>query len=138
MVLDAENSVEDALALAEETLANVGVPGAAVHGVLSGTPRAGVFVTPDGASHGAIETLCRRAVKDERLAGCVDALVACAGSPHADRINSRVAEDKGWLRAYLGMLAEPDLRFHQAFAHPQGIDVMHPAFAPLRGFLLAL
>jgi hypothetical protein len=95
-------------------------------------------LTPDGASIGAIETLCRRAVRDQNLAACVDQLVACAGDPHAAHGNPRAAEDKGWLRAYLGMTLDPDLRFYQAFAHPQGIDAMHPAFESLRTFILAL
>ena len=46
--------------------------------------------------------------------------------------------DKGWLRAYLGMTADPNLRFYQAFTAPDGIDPAHPAFDPLRAFLLAL
>jgi hypothetical protein len=52
--------------------------------------------------------------------------------------NARAAEDKGWLRAYLGMLAEPDRRFHQALDHSHGIDPSHAAFAPLRDFVLRL
>jgi hypothetical protein len=138
VVLDAEASTSAAFALAEATLANLGVVGPIRQGVLAGELRAGAFVTPDGASPGAIESLCRLAVRDPQLSACVDALVACAGTPHAARDSPRVAEDKGWLRAYLGMLSQPDLRFHQAFAHPRGIDPMHPAFAPLRQFLLAL
>lgn len=45
---------------------------------------------------------------------------------------------KGWLRAYLGMLPDPSLRFHQAFTTLGGIDPGHAAFDPLRTFLLAL
>lgn len=63
---------------------------------------------------------------------------AAPGHPHAAHGNSRAAEDKGWLRAYLGMMLEPDLRFHQAFEHPQGIDAAHAAFAELRTFVLSL
>ena len=111
---------------------------ARVHGVLAGSPRLGAFLTPDGASSGAIETLCRGAVRSPGLAACVDQLVDCAGMPHATHSNPRVAEDKGWLRAYLGMILEPDLRFHQAFEHPQGIDATHAVFASLRAFILAL
>src|SRR5262249_40169984 len=98
-----------------------GATGPAVHGVLSGSPLLGVFLTPDGANPGAIETLCRQAVRDLRLAACVDQLIGCAGTPHAAHGNPRVAEAKGWLRAYLGMILEPNLMFHQAFDHPQGI-----------------
>jgi hypothetical protein len=138
VVLDGESNVSEAHRLASETLAVLGATSPVVHGVLTGAPRLGAFLTPDGASSGAIETLCRSAVRDPRLAGCVDQLVGCAGTPHTAHSNSRAAEDKGWLRAYLGMLLQPDLRFHQAFEHPQGIDATHAAFASLRAFVLAL
>jgi hypothetical protein len=138
VVLDIENDRAAAQSLANETLAVLGATGPAVHGVLSGSPPLGAFLTPDGANPGAIETLCRQAVRDSRLAACVNQLIDCAGAPHATHGNPRVAEDKGWLRAYLGMILEPDLRFHQAFDHPQGIDAQHAAFASLQAFVLAL
>ena len=138
VILDIENDDAAAHSLATETLAALGATGPAVHGVLTGSPRLGAFLTPDGTNLGAIETLCRQAVRDARLAACVDQLVGCAGTPHAAHGNPRVAEDKGWLRAYLGMILQPDLRFHQAFEHPQGIDAQHAAFASLQAFVLAL
>jgi hypothetical protein len=36
------------------------------------------------------------------------------------------------------MLANPALRFHQAFSATGGIDPMHAAFDPLRTFLAGL
>jgi len=138
VVLDIENDMAAAQSLANDTLAALGAAGPAVHGVLSGSPPLGAFLTPDGANPGAIETLCRQVVRDARLAACVDQLVGCAGTPHAAHGNPRVAEDKGWLRAYLGMILDPDLRFHQAFDHPQGLNAQHAAFASLRAFVLAL
>jgi hypothetical protein len=36
------------------------------------------------------------------------------------------------------MISDPDLRFHQALEHPQGIDATHAAFTALQTFLLAL
>ncbi len=83
---------------------------------------------------GAIETLCRRAVRNAALAACVDQLVTCAGTPHA--LQARA--DKGWLRAYLGMTADPNARFYHVFDASDGIDPAHPAFDPLRAFLRAL
>jgi hypothetical protein len=138
VVLDAESDLLAAHSLAHETLAVFGAAGPVMHGVVTGSPRLGMFLSPDGVGLGSIETLCRRAVRDQGLAACVDQLVACAGNPHAAHGNPRAAEDKGWLRAYLGMTLDPDLRFHQAFTHPQGIDAMHPVFASLRAFILAL
>jgi len=138
VVLDAENSIQEARELAAETLGVFGATGPVVHGALVGSPRIGAFLTPDGARPGAIETLCRPAVRDARLAACVDQLIGCAGTPHAAHGNPQVAEDKGWLRAYLGMILPSDLRFHQAFEHAQGIDSAHEAFTPLRRFVLSL
>lgn len=138
VVLDIESDLVAAQNLANDTLAVFGATGPVMHGALSGSPPLGAFLTPDGANPGAIETLCRQAVRDPRLAACVDQLLGCAGTPHAAHGNPRVAEDKGWLRAYLGMILEPNLRFHQAFDHPQGIDAQHAAFASLRAFVLAL
>jgi uncharacterized protein DUF3226 len=139
VVLDIENDLAIARVLARETLAVLGATAPFVHGDLTGSPpRLGAFLTPDGTNPGAIETICRTAVRDRRLSACVDQLVSCAGIPHATHGNPRAAEDKGWLKAYLGMTPEPDLRFYQAFDHPQGIDAAHPAFAPLRDFILAL
>jgi hypothetical protein len=127
VVLDAEEDIPAALGLAARTLA-----------VFENTPvatsRRTSFLMPDGVSPGAIETLCRRAVRNVALAACVDQLVNCAGSPHS--LHARA--DKGWLRAYLGMTADPNLRPDQAFTAPDGIDSTHAAFDPLRAFLLAL
>jgi hypothetical protein len=139
IVLDVENDPAKAHALASSALAVFGATGNLVHGVMSGAPRPlGVFLSPDGANHGAIETLCRRAVRDAALARCVDALVACAAHPHASHPNAQASADKGWLKAYLSMLADPTLRFHQAFSAPGGLDAAHAAFDPLRTFLGAL
>jgi hypothetical protein len=138
VVLDIENDVAGAQCLANDTLAALGATGPAMHGMLSGSPALGVFLTPDGANLGAIETLCRQAVRDARLAVCVDQLIGCAGTPHAAHGNPRAAEDKGWLRAYLGMILDPNLMFHQAFDHAQGIDAQHAAFGSLRTFILTL
>lgn len=138
LILDVEDSIGSAQILANETLAILGSTRSFVHGVLTGSPRLGAFLSPDGVGPGSIETLCRQAVQDSALAVCVDQLVACAGTPHNTHTNSRAAEDKGWLKAYLGMTSKPDLRFDQAFTHRQGIDATHMAFASLREFILAL
>ena len=138
IILDIEADLASARQLAEETLGVFAITTPVAHGVFtSGSPRVGVFLSPDGITPGAIETLCRQAVHDSTLAACVDQLVTCAGAPHAQRMNARAAEDKGWLKAYLGMLPEPDLRFHQAFV-PGGIDANHTAFDSLRAFVRAL
>jgi hypothetical protein len=135
LVLDVEDNLAAATAVAARTLAVFGAASIPTHGVLfAGPPQLGVFLSPDGASHGAIESLCRQAVRNNALAACVDQLVTCAGAPHA--LVARA--DKGWLRSYLGMTGDPSLRFHQAFTSPDGIDPAHAAFDGLRAFLRAL
>ena len=135
VVLDIEDDLLNASAIAAQTLAAFGGSGAPPHAAFSaGPPRLGAFLVPDGASNGSIETLCRRAVRNASLAACVDALVSCASSPHTNQARA----DKGWLKAYLGMLPDPSIRFHQSFSIADGIDPTHAAFDPLRRFLLAL
>lgn len=138
ILLDVENDLNAAIQLAQETRQVFGAVDPCVHGVFStGTPRVGVFLTPNGSDAGSIETLCRPAVRDAVLATCVDQLVVCAGAPHAGRVNARASEDKGWLRAYMGMLPISDLLFFQAFASGD-IDADHHEFDSLRAFVLAL
>ena len=135
VVLDMEDDGVGAHDIAQRTLAALGATSAPAHAVLQGSsPRLGAFLSPDGVANGCIETLCRKAVSDMKLAACVDALVLCAGAPHSVQAHA----DKGWLRAYLGMCADPNLRFHQALLASGGIDPAHAAFDSLRAFLQAL
>ena len=135
LVLDMEDDGVVAHDIAQRTLAALGATSAPAHGLFQGSsPRLGVFLSPDGVANGCIETLCREAVSDKKLAACVDALVICAGAPHSVQAHA----DIGWLRAYLGMCADPNLRFHQALMVADGVDPAHTAFDPLRAFLHAL
>jgi hypothetical protein len=135
VILDIEENPSQAYSIAAKTLAVFGGNGTPAHGALSTNPLPlGAFLVPDGVSNGSIETLCRKAVRNPTLAACVDALVSCAGSPHTNQARA----DKGWLKAYMGMLPDPSLRFHQSFSIADGIDPAHAAFDPLRRFLLAL
>jgi hypothetical protein len=135
IVLDIEDSLPEALALATRTVVALGLASAAAHAAFtSTTPPVGVFLVPDGISPGCTETLCRAAVGDAKIAGCVDALVACAGVTHSTA--ARAA--KGWLHAYLAALPEPITRFHVALNTAGGIDTNHSIFDPLRAFLSSL
>jgi hypothetical protein len=135
VVLDAEESVPDSILLATETLKNVGLGVTATHGtILAGHPRLGAFIAPDGTSKGSIESLCKLSIKDPAHGSCVDALVTCAKPAHSTV--ARAA--KGWLEAYLGMMAEPSTRLHQAFEASDGLDASALVFDPLRTFLQSL
>jgi hypothetical protein len=135
VLLDMEDDPARAQDLARQALAAVGGGhGAPVHAsVVGASRRLGAFLAPDGQQLGSIETLCKQAVRNTTLARCVDALIACAATPHP----TVALRDKGWLNAYLAMLPDP-IRFHQALQDPQGIDPSHAAFDPLRAFLQSL
>jgi hypothetical protein len=136
LVLDTEDDPHAALKLAEEILAEFGNSLPLVHGTVAGQIlRCGVFLSPDGQSAGSTEGLCRAAVRDLKVAACVDALVACSKVPHPTQARA----EKAWLQSYLAMFPEPH-RFHDAFDPKKGlsIDPAHPAFDPLRNFLRSL
>jgi hypothetical protein len=135
VVLDMEDDGAIAHDIARRALTALGGTSAPAHGLFQGASlQLGAFLSPDGLANGCIETLCRKSVTDPKLAACVDALVVCAGVPHSLQAHA----DKGWLRAYLGMCADPNLRFHQALVAESGINPTHAAFDPLRAFLQAL
>jgi hypothetical protein len=135
LVLDVEEDPREALRLAQETLAVFGHTAPVTHGAMTGQPlRLGAFLAPDGSTPGSIEILCRQAVREPKLASCVDALVQCA----QPKFPTTALAAKGWLNAYLAMLSEQQ-RIHQAFdVLKGGLDASHAAFAPLRGFLHGL
>ena len=132
IVMDIEDSLPRAVEIAKATLEALASPGAPTHGVVA--HGRGVFFLPDGSNPGALESLCRRAVRDPARAQCADALLKCAGAGH----QTTAAVDKAWLRAYLATLPDPTLRFYQVLDHPLGIDPSSPAFDPLREFLANL
>jgi hypothetical protein len=135
LVLDVEEDPREALRLAQETLAVFGHTVPVNHGVVTGQSlRLGAFLAPDGSTPGSIELLCKQAVREPKLASCVDALVQCA----QPTFPTRALAAKGWLNAYLAMLPEQQ-RIHQAFdAVKGGFEASHAAFAPLRSFLHSL
>ena len=136
VILDTEDDPKEAVRIAEETLGAFGLTAPLVHGVVTGGPRQlGAFLAPDGQTPGSIEHLCRKAVRNQKLSGCVDALIGCAQPPHS----TAALAAKGWLNAYLAMGPDPRLRFHQAFIPEAGsIDPAHSVFDPLRNFLRSL
>jgi uncharacterized protein DUF3226 len=134
VVLDAEDSLAAAQLIAIQTAAALGGTFSA-HGAFStGTPKIGVFIAPDGQAPGCIETLCRPAVRSQKISACVHSFLACSSPAHTT-VGKR---DKGWLHAYSSMLDDPDKRFFQTFSDAKGIDPSHGVFQPLRAFLLNL
>jgi hypothetical protein len=133
ILLDAEDDFLAAQALAIQTVTALGGT-ASVERVFSGTPRIGFFIAPELGVAGCIETLCKRAVRSAAISTCVDSLVACVAPAHV----TVGQQDKAWLKAYSSMLDNPNLRFHQVFDDPQGIDPAHMVFDQLKKFLADL
>ncbi len=48
-----------------------------VSSFVSGSPRVGVFIIPDGENTGKLESLCLSTVKSEGIIKCIDSFIAC-------------------------------------------------------------
>src|ERR1041384_3570327 len=100
IVLDVEGDVAAAHLLAAEAVAVLGGPRAFVPGVFGGSPRIGVFLIPDGSTVGALETLCRRAIRDHILAALTTS--SCAVASHTrkqgilKRSRTRAGSEPTW------------------------------------------
>ena len=44
---------------------------------VSGSPRVGVFIIPDGKNKGKLESLCLSTVESEKIIKCIDSFIAC-------------------------------------------------------------
>lgn len=133
VLIDADDDPHAALTLARRTLATLGGPDDLVHAEVRHVNgrRWGLFVIPGGAEPGALETLLRHATPNEAAwAGCADAWEACTAEER-----SPAPRDKAWL--LVAAAAWPKVRkgWPQLLGQPGGIDLAHPAFAPLRAFL---
>ena len=94
----------------------------------------GVFILPDGASGGAIETLCRRSIAGSETSRCVEAYIDCLKDEKA--LCSR-NEDKTFAHARLAAGEEPVARVGEgALQGTWNFDA--GAFADLSAFLLRL
>ncbi len=106
------------------------------HGQFSNdTPAVGIFIIPDGASPGAIETLCLRSVAGTRVARCVKDYIACLEQDGDSRSSASI--DKTFAHAYLAAGPNPVARVGEG-AQAGAWDLDHAAFAALRGFVTEL
>lgn len=132
VVRDADDDAGSAFSSVCDHLRNVGYEPPAVHGEFSeAMPSIGVFIVPDGAEAGAIETLCRRSVEGTDAAGCVDEYIECL--QRHDAMRSRNA-DKSFAHAYLAAMSDPLARVGEG-ALSGAWDFESPAFATLVRFL---
>ncbi len=105
------------------------------HGEVSdGNPAVGVFIVPDGADAGAIESLCRRSVARVEASRCVEAYIDCLKDRGVLRSRN---EDKTFAHAYLAAGENPMARVGEGAR--QGVwDFDSDAFAELSAFLRKL
>ncbi len=131
-VRDADDDAGSAFQSVCDALRHVGYEPPAAHGEVSGgDPAVGVFILPDGAEAGAIETLCRRSVAGGAASGCVEAFIDCLKEQSALRSRN---EDKSFAHAYLATGEDPVARAGEGAR--QGVwDFESEAFAALSAFL---
>ena len=135
VVRDADDDASAAFDSVCGSIRNAGYEPPTIHGEFSrGVPAVGVFIVPDGAASGAIETLCRRSRQGDDTAACVDEYLTCL--EERDAMYSRNA-DKSFAHAYLAAMRNPVARVGEGAR--QGVwDFVSPAFAPLSEFLREL
>jgi len=112
-------------------LRDAAIPVPAGHAAFStGSPRAGIFIVPDGRNDGMLESLCLAAVGEQPEYSCVDDYFDCLAT-HAIRPNN---VDKARVHAYLASRIEPDRRLGEA-AQAGYWPWESTAFAPLVKFV---
>lgn len=132
IVIDAEESVEDAAHTLEVAATELGValgaPGVVVS-TSSGT--VGCYLLPDNSSPGGLETLLRRTA-EPTPAACVETLFQCTPNPGT----TQAQRDKAWLSAYLAVKCG-NPRVNQAWVQ-RALDPAHAELDGLRDFLWVL
>lgn len=135
IIRDADQSAESAWQSVTGAVEASGLEPPPKHGAFSeGRPAVGVFITPDGACQGALETLCRRSVADHPAAPCVEEYLACLEGAGALESSNR---DKSFVHAFLSSRMDPVARVGES-AQQKVWNFAHPAFDPLCHFVEAL
>ena len=112
-------------------LLNAGLSAPSAHGqVTDAAPRIGVFIFPDGRADGMLESLCREALRDNKVTPCVDAFFDCVAQL-ADKLKF---SPKAWTHAFIAVQEDPDLHLGKA-ARKGYLPLKHDAFADLVKFL---
>ncbi len=132
VIRDADTSARSAFQSVFDALRHAGYePPEAPGGVAGNAPAVGVFVLPDGAQDGAVETLCRQSVAGGAASNCVEDYIECLKA--GDALRSR-NEDKTFAHAWLAACEDPVARVGEGAR--QGVwDFDAPAFRDLSDFL---
>ena len=73
--------------------------------LVSGSPRVGVFIIPDGKSEGKLESLCLSTVKSEGIIECIDSFMTCIEkNPNSSSYNFPKDIHKARCRAFLSAM----------------------------------
>ncbi len=134
-IRDADDNARGAFQSVSDALRHAGYEPPSAHGAVSdGDPPVGVFILPDGAGTGAVETLCRRSVAGDEASRCVEAFIDCLKEQRALRSRN---EDKTFAHAYLAAREHPVARVGEG-ARQGAWDFDSEAFAELSAFLRKL
>ena len=135
VIRDADDSAGNAFQSVCDALRHAAYDPPGAHGEISdGEPPVGVFILPDGASSGAIETLCRRSVAGGAASQCVEAFIDCLKEQRTLRSRN---EDKTFTHAWLAATKDPVARVGEGAR--QGVwNFDDPAFGKLSAFLRTL
>lgn len=134
-VRDADDNAPSAFQSVCDALRHAGYEPPSAHGTVSdGDPPVGVFILPDGAGTGAVETLCRRSVTGDEASRCVEAFIDCLKERRALRSRN---EHKTFAHAYLAAGEDPVARVGEG-ARQGAWDFDSEAFAELSAFLRKL
>ncbi len=123
-----------ALQSVRDSLQYHNLPRPAKHGCfVTGPPRVGVFIMPDGENDGMLETLCMRSVDDKPEAECVKLYFQCLNKKS---LFPRPL-DKARAHVWLASRREPDKRVGEA-AQAGYWPFDHAAFGDLWKFIRAM
>jgi hypothetical protein len=129
---DNDASPEGAWRSVESAIRNAGlVPPTAPGQYSSGVPTVGVFLIPAADQPGALEDLCLASLADDPVLACADEYFTCIER----RTTGMAPAAKARIHAWLAAQTPPGLRLGEA-AERGLLPLDHPAFAPLRAFLL--
>jgi hypothetical protein len=132
VILDADANATATFQRVRDALAAANLPTPAAPGeVLDGAPRIGVFLVPDNAAPGKIETLCLRSVESDPAWGCLETFFQCV-TQKGGKLPANM--DKARAQAFLSTRPNPALPV--GLAADEGYwNFDHAAFAPLIAFL---
>ena len=134
LVRDAEQDAARAFAAVQNSLRQAGLSAPEKPNTLApGQPSVSVFILPDCAAPGMLESLCWQSVSNDAAIQCVQDYLRCLQERGLAPSNLPRAQ----AHAFLASRPRPDLLVGQA-AHAGYWPWNHPAFEPVKQFLRAL